>query len=331
MDRSPGDAQAALFLGSAHLLRAQLRAAEKSVLPAAYEAKKSRKMLLRALQESGSGPDSCFGLGTYEYYADQLPSIVKGLRFLLFIPGGDREHGLEMLETAAGTGSLFRFEARIVLMTIYSGGKEQLYDDALRHAQLLLEEQDRSVTALHAVAKLFLGLHRHDQAAVLLEEALANTDSRSDTAHEVMAALHFQAALAEYGRFRPEAARVHLNWLLQRNSRDLPAQLAPEVRELVQRSRLMELAGKGSAVRRMMEGRRNLVQGEYEKAGLLLASAAANRTLPSEFRNRCRLLAGQAADLSGDRSGAVRWYREAGSEDAAVLYLRRPFTIKDGF
>jgi hypothetical protein len=164
MEQGSGDARAYLFLGSAHLLRAQLRAAEKSVLPAAYEAKKSRKMLLRSLDASSSGPDSCFGLGTYEYYADQLPAIVKGLRFLLFIPGGDRELGLRRLERAADEGSLFRFEARVVLLTIYSDDREHLHEDALRHTGLLLAEQNRSVTALHAAAKVYLGLARPEQA-----------------------------------------------------------------------------------------------------------------------------------------------------------------------
>ncbi len=327
---SPEDARASLFLGSAHLLRAQLRAAEKKVLPAAYEAKKSRKMLLRALNESGSGPDSCFGLGTYEYYADQLPAIVKGLRFLLFIPGGNRELGLRRLERAAGQGSLFRFEARVVLLTIYTGSKEHLHDDALRHAGLLLEEQDRSVTALHAVAKLYLSLGRPDQASDLLEEALSLAISPKGTADEVLAALYFQAALAEYRRFRPQAAAVRLGWLLE-TGRTLPEGMAREARDLLQRSHRMEIAGNGSALKRMMDGRQQLLQGGHEKAGRLFSVAVDSDSLPAEFRNRCRLLAGQAADLAGNRAAARRWYREAGGEDAAVLYLTRAFTIQDGF
>ncbi len=330
LSEAPEDARASLFLGSAHLLRAQLRAAEKKVLPAAYEAKKSRKMLQRAMNESGSGPDSCFGLGTYEYYADQLPAIVKGLRFLLFIPGGDRELGLRRLERAAGHGSLFRFEARVVLLTIYAGDKEHLHDDALRHAGLLLKEQDRSVTALHAVAKLYLGLGRPDQASAFLKEALTRASLREGTADEVLAALYFQAALAEYRRFRPEAARIHLDRLLE-GDRILPKGMAREARDLMQRARLMELAGNGSALKRMMDGRQHLLEGDYEKAGRLLSAAAASNSLPSEFRNRCRLLAGQAEDLAGNRTAARRWYREAGGEDAAVLYLTRAFTIQDGF
>jgi tetratricopeptide (TPR) repeat protein len=324
------DARASLFLGSAHLLRAQLRAAEKKVLLAAYEAKKSRKMLLRALDESGSGPDSCFGLGTYEYYADQLPAIVKGLRFLLFIPGGNRELGLRRLERAAGQGSLFRFEARVVLLTIYAGSKEHLYDDALRHAGLLLEEQDRSVTALHAVAKLYMSLGRPDQASDLLEEALKMAISPKGTADEVLAALYFQAAQAEYRRFRPEAATVHLDWLLKAG-RILPEGMVREAQDLLQRSHLMEIAGKGSALKRMMYGRQHLLEGDHEQAGRLFSAALASDSLPSEFRDRCRLLAGQASDLAGNRAAARRWYREADREDASVLYLTRAFTIQDGF
>lgn len=328
MERSPGDARASLFLGSAHLLRAQLRAAEKKVFPAAYEAKKSRKMLLRSLQASDSGPDSCFGLGTYEYYADQLPAVVKGLRFLLFIPGGDRELGLRRLERAADEGSLFRFEARVVLLTIYSGDKEHLHDDALRHAGLLLDEQDRSVTALHAAAKLYLGLARPERAASLLAEALALAEE--DTDDDVMAALHYQAAQSEYQRFRPQAALVHLNWMLE-PGRTVPEELGEDADDLVRRCRLMAVAGEGSALKRMLEGRELLVGGKPAEALRPLVVAAGSTSLPAEFRNRCRLMAGQAADLSGKRTQAQRWYREAGRHNAAALYRKRPFTIQDGF
>jgi hypothetical protein len=328
MKSSPGDSRASLYLGSAHLLRAQLRAAEKKVFPAAYEAKKSRNMLLRSVQASSSGPDSCFGLGTYEYYADQLPAIVKGLRFLLFIPGGDREVGLRRLERAAGEGSLFRFEARVVLLTIYSGDKEHLHDDALRHAGLLLDEQNRSVTALHAAAKLYLGLARPAQAAALLAEALDAV--KEDAADEVVAALHYQAALADYQRFEPEAALVHLNWMLE-TGRPLPAGLGEDARDLVRQCRLMAIAGEGSALKRMMAGRTLLLDGRIEEAARALGAAAADPSLPAEYRNRCRVLAGQAADLSGNRRQAERWYREAGRHNAAALYRQRPFTIQDGF
>ncbi len=328
LDRSPEDARASLFLGSAHLLRAQLRAAEKKVFPAAYEAKKSRKMLLKSLNASDSGPDSCFGLGTYEYYADQLPAVIKGLRFLLFIPGGDRDLGLRRLERAAGEGSLFRFEARVVLLTIYSGDKEHLHDDALRHAGLLLDEQDRSVTALHAAGKLNLDLARPDQAAALLAEALAKAGE--DTADEVLAALHYQSAQAEYRRFRPEQAVAHLKWMLE-PGRTLPQRLEEDARDLAQRCRLMRVAGDDSALKGMMEGRELLVGGKALDAGRRLAGAADNPALPPEFRNQCRLMAGQAADLAGNRAGAERWYRKAGRENAAALYLQRPFTVRDGF
>jgi uncharacterized protein HemY len=94
---------------------------------------------------------------------------------------------------------------------------------------------------------------------------------------------------------------------------------------------MMDIAGKGSALKRMMDGRQHLLEGDHEQAGRLFSAALASDSLPSEFRDRCRLLAGQAADLAGNRAAARRWYREADREDAAVLYLTRAFTIQDGF
>jgi hypothetical protein len=48
----------------------------------------------------------------YRYYADVAPAALKFLRWLLFLPGGDRVDGLRQVERAATEGLLVRGEAQ---------------------------------------------------------------------------------------------------------------------------------------------------------------------------------------------------------------------------
>ena len=55
--------------------------------------------------------DAHFGIGLYHYYADVVPAPLKVLRFLLLLPGGDREKGLREMQQARERGQLLRGEA----------------------------------------------------------------------------------------------------------------------------------------------------------------------------------------------------------------------------
>src|SRR5262245_43648438 len=92
---------ALLWSGNSHLLLAQLRAWQKRPMAAAFEAKKAKKTLEAAVRGGAEASDAYFGLGTYNYMADALPSFVKGLRWILTLPAGNRERGISQLETAA--------------------------------------------------------------------------------------------------------------------------------------------------------------------------------------------------------------------------------------
>ena len=61
----------------------------------------SRNRSRQALALDPSMHDAEFGIGMYRYYAGVAPAIFKFLRFLLLLPGGDREGGLAQLERAA--------------------------------------------------------------------------------------------------------------------------------------------------------------------------------------------------------------------------------------
>lgn len=231
LDVADPDRGGAFWSGSAHLLRAQLRGMQGKRLGAAMEAKRARRDLLLAT-ESHRSPDSDFGLGTYLYYADRLPTILKGLRVLLFLPGGDRDEGLRRLERAAEESEFFGLEARVMLASIHSDRRERSYDVARTHAEAALREYPDRIVVLHGAAALELSLGRPDRALELVDRALARAARIGRCDPAVLANLRYYAARAEADRFRPDLAleRIAPLW---RAPETIPSDIAGGVREHV--------------------------------------------------------------------------------------------------
>jgi hypothetical protein len=80
--KGSADASATLWAGNSHLVLAELRAGQRKAMGAAFEAKKAKKLLEAAVASGARKDDALFGLGTYNYMADTLPSFIKGLRAL---------------------------------------------------------------------------------------------------------------------------------------------------------------------------------------------------------------------------------------------------------
>ena len=100
-------------------MRAQFRVHRVERLAAARDGKRIKDALERALALDPEMHDAEFGIGMYRYYADVAPAVLRFLRFLLLMPGGDREDGLRQLERAATRGVLVRGEALHQIQVLY--------------------------------------------------------------------------------------------------------------------------------------------------------------------------------------------------------------------
>jgi len=227
---NPRNAAAQLWQGSAHLLLAQLRASESHVLSAAYSAKRARAALERARADPALEIESEFGLGTYQYFADQIPSLLKGLRVLLFLPGGNRSEGLSRLARAAEGSRYFSLEARLLLAVIYADRREGLYDAALEQAARALRERPETLAVLHGAGRLELDLQRPESALTRLLSGLRRAEQLGDVDPSVRANLRYLAASAELQRLRPDLALPHLRPLVED-----PARVPLDLRERVER------------------------------------------------------------------------------------------------
>ncbi len=172
LDQDPGDPQTLATLGTGYIFLAQYRAAQRKVFRAAMAAKKGKSLLEQSLRARPDLVDSQFGLGAYNYYADKVSLLVKGLRTVLFLPGGDSERGLSQLEEVAEKGRYFRTEAHLLLAIIQQGRHERRYLESLEHLRAALALNPGSPVILMSIGESQIRLGRYPEAQETLQRAV---------------------------------------------------------------------------------------------------------------------------------------------------------------
>jgi tetratricopeptide (TPR) repeat protein len=342
----------ALWGGSSHLLIAELRASERRPLAAAFEAKKAKRLLESA---AAGGPDALFGLGTYNYVADIVPSYVKGLRALLFLPKGDRTLGLTQLATAAATSRSFALEARLFLVTIYSSKHERLYGRAIEERNSLVAAFPDAIASSYASARLDLGLGRNDASLAQLRAAEERAVSLGDVDPVVLRSLELLRARAELASLRPDLAAatsaralatgLGLGPSIQKQLGDVHAAASREAEGIAWPPIPIREAGQDAAVfaalaeahpdhpiLALLAGDAHLRAGSAETAIDWFDRASASG-LPSDLEGSYEFRRGQAEDLLGRRTQAVESYRRAAStpgfvaRDGASYHQDSPYRV----
>ena len=161
----PEDLRSLLARGAAHGVRSRLHLFRVQKRDAARAAVKMREDLMEVYRRQPGNGDALFGLGLYDYYADVLPRMAKVLRFLVGIPGGDRERGLERIRQAEETAVFYRNEATVQLFMI-DAYYEKAADRA--HERIRLLRQRYPASPLWA---LLLARHERDQLGLYAESA----------------------------------------------------------------------------------------------------------------------------------------------------------------
>ena len=203
----PERAEAWLYLGAAYGVRAQFRVHRLERLAAARDGKRIKESLERALALDPAMHDAEFGLGMYRYYADVAPAVLRMLRWILLLPGGDRVDGLRQLESAATRGLLVRGEAQFQIHVLYLW-YEQKAPQALAIVRDLQQRYPHNWLFRQIEAEIhYKYLHDHAASLKASEHLLALAQARSV----------FRADLAE------RAARNNIEkqtYLLKQQKRD---------------------------------------------------------------------------------------------------------------
>ncbi len=222
-----GDSASLATLGTAYIFLAQYRAAQDKVFRAAAAAKKGKGYLEKALNSDPSLVDPRFGLGAYNYYADKVNLLVKGLRSLLFLPGGDSELGLSQLREVSVKGRYFPTEAHLLLAVIYQSRREQRYLKAMDHLQKALRLNPGSPVLLGTIGEFQIRLGRYPEAQATLRRCveicrdsrdpdqmelarlsrILLADSLDLSLHSAEALREIEAALEHGGDLQPEMRR----------------------------------------------------------------------------------------------------------------------------
>ena len=164
-DRAPDDSEAWFYLGGAYATRVQWRVLRNEKLAAARDGKRIKEALDRALALDPELDDAYFGLGMYRYYADVAPAAAKILRFLMLLPAGDREEGLEQMLRARDRGRLLQGEADYQLHVIYLWYEEQT-NRALGLLRALHQHYPGNPLFLFQIAEI-QDVYQHDITASL--------------------------------------------------------------------------------------------------------------------------------------------------------------------
>jgi hypothetical protein len=327
----PQRAEAWFYLGGAYGARSQWRVLRGQVLSAARDGKRIKESLERALALEPTLKDAYFGIGLYHYYADVAPAAAKLLRFLLFLPGGDRVQGLREMREAREGGQLLRSEADYQLHLLYLWYEK----DPVRARQLVAGLRDRYPhnPHFHQVIADINDTYLHDDTASLraweamltaalegrlAEKELAEARARLGAAavlerlHESDRALEHAGLVLRSGSTKPQGAQA-MAALLQGEALD---RLGSRSAALEAYRRATTLAGAGDplgiasrarrgiriapdertarAYRLSLEGWRSLERGDLDVAARLLEeSRVLNPDNPVTTFRQARLLVAQ--------------------------------------
>lgn len=178
-EAEPQRAESWFYLGAAYGVRSQFRVYRKERLAAARDGKRIKEALERALAIDPAMHDAEFGIGMYRYYAGIAPAMFRFLRFLLSLPGGDREGGLQQLERAAERGLLVRGEAQYQIQVLYLW-YEGRPKEALAILRRLQQRYPHNPLFRHVEAEVLDAyFHDHEASLAASERLLSLAQSRS--------------------------------------------------------------------------------------------------------------------------------------------------------
>jgi tetratricopeptide (TPR) repeat protein len=165
VEREPQRAEAWFYLGGAYGARVQWHVLRTERVAAARDGKRIKDALERALELDPGMHDAWFGIGLYHYYADVAPAAAKVLRWLLFLPGGDRVKGMQEMLRARNRGVLLRSEADYQMHVLYLWYEENP-DRALELLESLHLRHAENPHFLQLIAEV-QDVYRHDLTASL--------------------------------------------------------------------------------------------------------------------------------------------------------------------
>ncbi len=163
--REPDRAEAWFYLGAAYGLRGQYHVQRKEYFSAARYGKRIKNALEKAIALDPGMSDAYFGIGLYQYVADISPTVLKIVRFLLLLPGGNKTKGLQQMIETQERGLYLGSEADYQLHLIYLW-YEHRTDKALELLRKLEARNPHNPFFLNSIADLYHVYYQDDTSAL---------------------------------------------------------------------------------------------------------------------------------------------------------------------
>ena len=175
-ENSPKYIEAAFFLAGSYGFQGRLLAERKNWTKSAFAGKKALKYLDVAEGHGDLSPELLFGTGLYNYYSIWIPENYKYLKPLLwFFKKGDKQKGIEQLQTVSRNAFYARTEAQIFLMKIYT--QEDQLDKAYPIGKSLVERYPNNPYIQRYFARLLYQQGRHNELEAISLDMIAKIDS----------------------------------------------------------------------------------------------------------------------------------------------------------
>lgn len=153
------DIEALFYKAAINGLTAYIQGLKESWWNVAMKGKEMRNYAKRILEIDPENADALYFLGFYDYFADILPKIQKFFRTILFLPGGNKQRGLEELQIAAQKGNFTNIEAKRTLLIIYIF-YEKNCAEGQKLAYSLIEQFPKNPFFRYALSKCFYYEHQ---------------------------------------------------------------------------------------------------------------------------------------------------------------------------
>lgn len=139
------DEKIRLYRGWAWMFMSHVHTYENAFWSAGREAKKGKEDLEWYLERHPDDPIASSLMGAFLYFADTLPKAYKFVSKLLFLPSGDRDRGLAMMEAARAMDNPLGTDNLLILYSVYLGF-EGRYEEGLEGFRQLQQQFPQHAT-----------------------------------------------------------------------------------------------------------------------------------------------------------------------------------------
>ena len=137
LDQNPKNKEAAFFLAAGYGFQGRLYSERKSWTKAAFAAKNALKYMEMSRGEEEFNPELLLGDALFNYFSVWIPEEYPLMRpVMALFPKGNKQLGLQQLETVASNAFYTRVEAQYFLFRLYGSLENRPYD-ALRISEYL--------------------------------------------------------------------------------------------------------------------------------------------------------------------------------------------------